>query len=243
MRMSKITSLKSMVCAAALAAVVAGGAEARETADPAPAVDPLKLYGEEIHFDVYREGSKVGFHRVQFERDGDVVSVGSTFELKINILFFTAFEFLYQSEAIWRDGHMESLSVAVDDDGDEKAVSVARDGDRMAVENATERFAVSGALYPTNHWNPGVLGQTRVLNTLTGRINNVDIVPQGRELVETERGKQPAMKFAYTGDLQTEVWYDDAGRWVKMRFKGKDGSTIEYKCKRCQGTDVSTAEK
>ena len=55
------------------------------------------------------------------------------------------------------------------------------------------------------------------------------------ENVVTEIGRIPATRFAYSGDLQNEVWYDDAGRWVKMRFKGRDGSTIEYVCRRCQG--------
>ena len=45
----------------------------------------------------------------------------------------------------------------------------------------------------------------------------------------------PATRYAYTGDLDNEVWYDDVGRWVKMRFKGRDGSTIDYVCRRCQG--------
>ena len=113
-----------------------------------------------------------------------------------------------------------------------------RSGDRLRIENTTEFFTASVPLFPTNHWNPEVLRQTRVLNTLTGRINRVRIEPQAQETVATEHGDVPATRYAYTGELETEVWYDDAGRWVKMRFKGRDGSTIEYVCRRCQGGTV-----
>jgi geranylgeranyl diphosphate synthase type II len=59
-----------------------------------------------------------------------------------------------------------------------------------------------------------------------------------REYVATERGQVPATYYRYTGDLLAELWYDDDGRWVKMRFKGRDGSMIEYVCRRCQGPDA-----
>ena len=62
-------------------------------------------------------------------------------------------------------------------------------------------------------------------------------------MVATERGGIPATHHAYTGDLSTEVWYDDAGRWVKMRFEAQDGSTIDYVCRRCQGGPIKKAQR
>ena len=46
-------------------------------------------------------------------------------------------------------------------------------------------------------------------------------------------GKVKAMRYAYTGDLETEIWYDDKKRWVGMEFVGSDGSHIKYLCKKC----------
>ena len=115
-------------------------------------------------------------------------------------------------------------------------------GNRLRIDNTDEAFTVDLPLFPTNHWNAQVLGQDRVLSTLTGRVNEVRIQPQGRETVATERGDLPATRYTYTGDLETEIWYDDAGRWVKMRFEGRDRSTIEYVCRRCQGGSFSKAE-
>jgi len=79
-----------------------------------------------------------------------------------------------------------------------------------------------------------VVKQNQVLNTITGLINEVSIRDNGFEKVSTERGMINATKYTYTGQLETTVWYDQQGRWVKMEFSGKDGSTITYKCKKCQ---------
>lgn len=206
-------------------------------------VDPMSLYGEEIYFDVYRKGDKVGYHRVRFSGSASDLTVQSDFQLRIDVLFITVFRYLYQSEGRWRQGQLERLTASVDDDGKVVAVDVVPSGGRLKVESADKAFMTDSPLFPTSHWNAEVLGQTRVLNTLTGQINDVRIEPRGRETITTERGTVTATRYAYTGALQTEVWYDDAGRWVKMRFNGPDGAEIEYVCRRCQGAGAAKAEK
>jgi Domain of unknown function (DUF6134) len=206
-------------------------------------VSPIHLYGNEISFDVHRNGEKVGFHRVRFDGGGEALTVESNFQLRIEVLFVPVFRYAYRSEGRWRDGRLESLHVTLDDDGKRSALNAIRDGDIMRINQGDRTYTTRAPLYPTNHWNAGVLVQDRVLNTLTGRLNAVRIEPVARETVTTERGTNPATRYAYSGDLETEVWYDDAGRWVKMRFAGRDGSTIEYICRRCQGGDHAQATK
>ncbi len=208
-----------------------------------PAVDPVGLYGDAIEFDVTRKGDRVGFHRVKFTQEGASTLVSSTFQLQIDLWIFTAFKYLYTSEARWVDGRLRSLSATVDDGGTLSSVDVRPDGDRLMIANGAATYSALPPLYPTNHWNASVLQQKKVLNTLTGHLNSVDIQPRGREAVTTERGVISATRYAYTGDLDTEVWYDDDGRWVKMRFVGRDGSAIEYVCRKCQGGLTKNAQR
>ena len=55
----------------------------------------------------------------------------------------------------------------------------------------------------------------------------------GEEIVRTDQTIIPSRKYVYNGDIEATVWYDQAGRWVKMKFSAKDGSTIEYDCVEC----------
>jgi len=123
--------------------------------------------------------------------------------------------------------------------GQEQAVfgeiAAARAADGLAVRNGQRSYVTPGQVFPTSHWHGAVVSEQRVLNTLTGLVNEVRIEARGREPVETERGMVAAGRYAYSGDLNTDVWYDDCGRWVKLRFQARDGSTIDYVCRRCQG--------
>jgi len=204
--------------------------------------DPIALYGQEMRFDVLRGGREAGWHRVRFDRNGSVLTVDSAFHFQIDLLFLTVFQYRYEAIEMWRDGQLDRLTVKVDDDGTPFAIHAVRADNRLSIRHGEDSYSVGVPLYPTNHWNIGVLGENRVLNTLTGRVNRVTIRPVGRETVTTELGDVPATRYAYTGELETEVWYDDAGRWVKMQFTGRDGSTIEYVCRRCQGGGAKEAQ-
>lgn len=205
--------------------------------------DPLRLYGEKIQFDVYRKGVQVGSHTVTFEQVSSGYRVESDFGISIRFLSLEAYRFRYRSEALWRNGGLNWIKASVDENGEDFRFEAVRAGDAMRVQLPDGRTTLPAPIFPTNHWNAEVLTQKRVLNTLTGRPSAVAIVRMGEERVPTENGEVLATRYVYTGDLETEVWYDAAGRWVKMRFEGSDGSIIDYVCRRCQGDPARTAER
>lgn len=220
--------------ALAAALLISPAAAVSETPE-AGNVDPFALYGDEIHFDVLRAGDRIGSHRVRFTGDPGALRVTSEFDVEVRFLFVTAYSFSYRSQAEWRDGRLDRLDARVDDDGARQTISAVRNDDVVVVRSGATVSRAPSPLFPTNHWNYGVRSADRVLNTLTGKVNEVRLRPLGRETVTTERGPVPATRYAYTGELETEVWYDDAGRWVKLRFDGEDGKPVEFVCRRCQG--------
>lgn len=193
----------------------------------------FRTYGPEAEYVILRDGNEIGQHRLAFERQDDGLKVDVSNRLSIGFLGLTVYSFDYRSRAFWRGGALQSLTVDIDDDGDTRSLTVSPDGSDLIVDGPRGRFSASPTLLPTNHWNPAVLSRDRVLNTLTGGINRVTIAPQGREPVTTGQGTLMATRYVYDGQLRIESWYDDQGRWVKLRFRGKDGSTIEYLCQAC----------
>ena len=203
--------------------------------------DPLALYGDRLTFDVWRDGDRVGEHRVSFRRDGEDLLVETQFGIEISFLVFKAYSFDYSSSARWHDGRLKSLRAVTDDDGSRREIRVEADVamQSLRLHDGTAWRDVPLGTFPTNHWHAGVLHGNRVINTLTGQVNEVEILRLGEEQVETANGEVSATRYAYSGDLETEVWYDERGRWVKMRFRAKDGSTIDYRCRTCGAGTLS----
>lgn len=219
---------------AATPAAATTAAAARQPCAVSPAADPLSLYGEEIRFDVRRNGALVGSHTVSFFRQGERLLTSTRFEVAVDVLFITAYRYLYASEATWTGACLEALTATTDDNGKESVVRVSRSGDRLAVSGPGGTAAAPLATLPTEHWAYAVVGRDAVINTITGRMAGVAIENIGTAQVRKADGISiPARHFVYSGDLHNEVWYDGDGRWIKMRFKAADGSTIDYACVKC----------
>ncbi|WP_417793248.1 DUF6134 family protein [Terasakiella pusilla] len=202
---------------------------------PAGAVSDVgDLYGDQIAFDVLRKGDVVGEHVTTFQKKGEEMIVNSRMNIDIMALFFPLYAFEYRSKEIWKDDQLTALDVRVLDGSDKTAFTAKRENELLDVTAPDKPYQVAGQVFTTNHWNSAVVNDRRVLNTLTGNINIVTVEKKGRESVDVVGGVVEATRYDYTGDLKdTSVWYDDQGRWVKLRFKARDGSMIDYRCRTC----------
>ena len=190
---------------------------------------------EQRHFDIYREGRHIGTHTISRRKLDDRLVVEARTRISVGLLGFELYRFLYDTREVW-DGHgLLQLVASVDDDGKQTSIEGKRTGDRFVWSDGRTERSHAMPVYPTNHWNAGVLGQNAVLNTLTGKINNVTILDEGRETLEHTGSSQPALRYRYDGELKLVSWYDSQGRWLAMRFTTDDGSTIEYRCRNCTG--------
>lgn len=230
------TPRTALLLSLAVLALAAG--EARAACDAKGTFDPIALYGERIAFAVLREGAPIGEHRVTFERRGDEVIATSEFNARVSLLAIPVYRFEYRSVDRWRDHCLVELSAETNDNGERTAVAARRVGDALAVTGSGGAYTTPATLFPTNHWHAGVIGATRVLNTITGKVNAVTMAAKGEDRVPVNGEARPARHYRYTGEIENDVWYDAQGRWVGMRFVGQDGSTIEYVCEQC-GRDLA----
>jgi Family of unknown function (DUF6134) len=227
---------------AALAAEAAGASPIelqKRSVSPPPAMseaDPLKLYGDEAIYDVYRKGKKIGEHHVVFSRNdyGDV-NVKVTLKLQVSILFIKrAYSFDYSSEEIWRDKVVISMAAVANDNGNVTRTNAVLQDGTFIITGSRSNVLANSWVVPTSHWNRGQVNAAVLLNTLNNRLADVKIQNKGFEEIETADGAVEAEHFLYTGDLRDiDSWYDISGRWVKLRFKAKDGSYVEYICRKC----------
>ena len=188
---------------------------------PEAATDWAQLaYGSNMEFLIKRNGKEVGSHTVTFDNSEDQTIVQSSTSIKVKFLFITAYSFKYDAKETWINEKLVSVESKTKDGSDESAFY--------------KIFKEEEFLFPTNHWNPNVLAENAVYNTITGKKNSISIKSNDWELLPTGVGARKAQRYDYSGDLKdVSAWYDEKGRWVGLRFKARDGSTITYECKRC----------
>jgi hypothetical protein len=196
---------------------------------------PIEEYNNKIGFDVVRNGEVVGQHVTTFLRDGSDLTVESKMNLKITLLGIPVYSFNYASVEKWSDGVLSRLDVDVEDGADQIKISSLPNTEGLTIISPSGTFTARGPIISTNHWNADVVRQSRVLNTLTGKINQVKLISKGEERIPIKDNHIMATRYDYSGEItDTSVWYDSQGRWSKLEFKARDGSTVEYICNTCE---------
>jgi hypothetical protein len=225
------TSVLALCSASAIGTAVA------ETASLA--TDPFRLYGDEIAFDVERDGNVVGQYIITFTRTDQGVRADSRADIDVDLLFVSAYKLRYQAHELWSDGELQSIDASTNEDGDYLHVQATRDAGGLLVQTTNGTYETPAVL-PISHWNAALLKGGLMLNGMTGEVDKVQVFDQGLDTVATRNGSLHAHHYLYSGDLNGEIWYDSEGRWVKLRFRTDDGSIIDYVCRRCQAPATIT---
>ena len=196
---------------------------------------PTDGYDNKIGFDVVRNGEVVGQHVTAFSHEGLDLIVESKMNLEITFLSVPVYTFDYRSLEKWSDDVLFHLEVDIKDGADQIKISSLLNTEGLTIIAPSGTYKVRGPIISTNHWNADVVKQSRVINTLTGKINQVKFSNGGEERIPIKGGYVLATRYDYLGELtDTSVWYDAKGRWSKLKFKARDGSIVEYICNTCE---------
>jgi len=201
---------------------------------PAAASSDEFPYGSRIEFAAFRNGQQIGTHRVVFERHGDRLAITTSIELAVKVIGLTAYRYTHRSRETWIGNSPMSFESSTDDDGKTYAIWARWDAQTLLVTRATPggsgtaQAVMPAALLPSTHWNMKQTRQGSLLNAQKGTQDEIAVKPLRRVSVDTFSGKIDAMHYRYEGGVRMDQWFDDRGRWVKMRFAVSDGSTIDY---------------
>ncbi len=191
-------------------------------------------YAGSQSFAAYRDGQRIGTHRLDFQKEGDQLVVSTSIDLAVKVVGLTAYRYSHRSREVWRGSDLWAVDSSTDDDGKHYSVRAVRDGPSLMLDRkapaASEPFreSVAPGIMPSSHWNMRQTQQAQLLNSQKGTVDPIQVTPLGRETVRTASGSVEAMRYRYTGGVRMDQWFDGHGRWVKTTFTAPDGSLIDY---------------
>jgi hypothetical protein len=189
----------------------------------APAVAEAITPGR-TSFQILMNGNPVGTHSVTVSGGGDTASVRVAIDMagRIGPVRFT---YSHRCEETWRRGALQSLNCTDRENNRTSSVSVALEGSALAVNGTGFRGQAPVATLPSSWWNAGTVRQSgRVLDSRDGRLIRLAATRVGESQVAGQR----ATHWRLRGGVDKDIWYDEAGRWVKSSFR-LAGQAFEYR--------------
>lgn len=196
---------------------------------PWAALAGMPASAERYDFQVLRNGSPIGHHRVTVRSEGQRSEVEIDIELRVKAAgFLTLYRYLHQSREVWDGDRLVSLQSTTDNDGRQEYLNAQAVADGLQVDGSGYRGVLPAETMPTSYWRQDFLRRATIMDSQNGRRLDLAIRPQQSELASAARNDVPAQRYLLSGDVELTLWYGRDGRWVKTAFKARDGSQIEY---------------
>jgi hypothetical protein len=178
-------------------------------------------------FKAYTGDTELGTHVMRWTVQGDTVIANVAIDLRARVLFLPVYSYEHRSQETWRNGDLVAIDTRTTDEGDKVSVKGELKDGKFQVASTKFNGAALLPLAPSSYWNYASLTKPNWLNTQSGAVLKIKIVPGAKEQVKTAKGMVEARRYEVTGDVPITLWYDASNVWVKSRFT-VNGTTITY---------------
>lgn len=182
----------------------------------------------EWNFRVLLDGREIGSHRYTLEPSDGGAVLRSDARFDVKFLFVSAYRYDHAAEERWQGGCLESLASRTDTNGRQVEVNATSVRNGLEVNRTAGRDLHAGCVMSFAYWDPRILDAERLLNSQTGELVPVRVIPLGQETLAVRGETRTAERYRISGqDLQIDIWYAD-GRWVGLEALTDGGRRLRY---------------
>jgi hypothetical protein len=186
-----------------------------------------------VYFNVYRNGSKIGYHKIDFDNKNNSVNPYVEIRFKVTFLGFTVYDYFHQNNENWVNNSLVQLKTKTNKNGEDLYCNASKTSNGMSLNGSNNKKDIYKQILPTSYWNYKLVEDRKnkiVLNTQDCSFIDFKIDYLGEDNIYEKKVLAEHFKLTgkeFTGDdVDIDIWYKNS-QWVKMIFY-KDGSKIEY---------------
>ena len=127
-------------------------------------------------FNVFRKGSLIGTHAIDFAGTDGRLQVTSRLDLAVKVAFITAYRYEQIGEDVWEDDVLVQTRIKTNDDGEDSlVVAEARDG-KLAVTGPTGNYDTAlGAMTDLSFWNQAITRGQPLIDSQNGELIKIEV--------------------------------------------------------------------
>ena len=191
---------------------------------------------KELHeFEIYRNGKKIGFHKLYFKKIENRIIVNTKTEMIVKLGFFPIFKYFYDGEETWDKNKFINAKTFTQKNARKFQFTANRKNSKIEINSRDKTFFVDSDSLITSYWNQNWLNKKELIDSQHGKKRFINVEKKNIENVSTIYGNILAQKYKVIGTRNKKngdkidfyIWYDDKKRWVKIKFFIKN-SLIEY---------------
>ena len=183
-----------------------------------------------LDYELFRNNKSIGYHKYNFEREGDILSVKSDVNFKITKLGVDLYKYNAKSEEIYKKNNFFKFSSKTNQNKKEKYVNIKVDSSTkdLIIDGSSYKGKASKDAIVGTWWNHEIVKSKAQISAISGRIIDQTVTFIGKEQIKINDKVYDALHFNFKSSdkslpenkkLNTDIWYDEKSYlWIKAAF-------------------------
>ena len=184
-----------------------------------------------LEYELFRNNESIGYHKYDFLRDGDNLSIVSEVSFKITKLGVDLYEYFAKSEENYKKGVFKSYFSKTKQNKKDRYVNIRvnTDGKNLIIDGSSYKGKADKEFIVGTWWNHEIVKAKAQISGISGRIIEQTVTFIGKEEVQIGNKTYKKLHFNFKSSdetlpdskkLNTDIWYDEETYlWVKAAFE------------------------
>ena len=184
---------------------------------------------KKVTYDVIRKNKVIGTHQIEFIENEDTLLVKTDINVKVTVLFVTAYKFSHQSTETWSNGDFIKIDAHSDFEDEREYFIKGYDKDDYFLASGMDgELKLSKNILPSNFWNIKVLHEKEIFDTQKGIVRKITVEDKGAEKITINNQEIECNKYTLNASTNPKdkgpfpeytLWYSiEKNELMKFKF-------------------------
>jgi len=183
-----------------------------------------------LEYELFRNNSLIGYHKYNFQRNNEFLTVKSEVKFEINKLGINLYKYYGISEEIYKKDSFFKFSAKTNQNKKEKYANIVLDENKneLNINGSSYKGVASKDFVVGTWWNHEITKAKAQISAVSGRIIKQKVVLIGKEKIKINGKEYNAIHYNFSSSdknlpkakkLNTDIWYDEETKiWIKASF-------------------------
>jgi len=185
---------------------------------------------EYLEYELFRNNKLIGYHKYDFLRENNNLSVKSEVKFEISKLGVDLYSYYAKSDEEYKDGQFFEFSSTTNQNKKEKYVNINLDkgGNKLVIDGSSYKGNASVESIVGTWWNHEIVKAKQQISAISGRIIEQTVTFVGKEEIKIGNKTYKTLHFNFKSSddnlpdkkkLNTDIWYEESSLlWLKAAF-------------------------
>ena len=184
-----------------------------------------------LEYELFRNNNSIGYHKYNFKRKGDSLSIESEVSFKISKLGVILYKYFAKSEENYEKGIFKSYFSNTKQNKKDRYVNIRLDTNKkkLIIDGSSYKGDANKDFIVGTWWNHEIIKKKAQISGISGRIIEQTVTFIGKEEIKIGDQVYKTLRFNFKSSdetlpdskkLNTDIWYEEnTYLWVKAAFE------------------------